>query len=350
MRAPSKAKAGKGTRRKPPEGLPEHLLARLPEEAARRIALSLLDEAAAGCKALLEHDGGREKALHAFRVGLRRLRSNVRAYRPWLEGSLGKPWRRLLRRLARATTAARDADVQIEEVQKLTAALGGPESGGLARLVKRLSARQRRGYERAKAAAREFAAMQQRLRARLGRLRIDRALDGEMAPRTFAAALGPTLREHTGDLVAQLAGVRGKDAVEAAHGARIAAKRLRYVLEPLAAFLDGTERVIKQLKRLQDHLGEMRDLHLLAREAEQVTHGDESGLKALIAAASARSESLYGELRREHWVVLSTAKRRVLARAGKQLRADVEALARAAEARAGGPPRRSIAAKHLMGK
>jgi CYTH domain-containing protein len=44
-----------------------------------------------------------------------------------------------------------------------------------------------------------------------------------------------------------------------AHRARIAAKRLRYLLEPIRSEVDGVEPLIAKLRDLQDALGELRD-------------------------------------------------------------------------------------------
>jgi CYTH domain-containing protein len=44
-----------------------------------------------------------------------------------------------------------------------------------------------------------------------------------------------------------------------AHRARIAAKRLRYLLEPIRSEVDGVEPLIGKLRELQDALGELRD-------------------------------------------------------------------------------------------
>jgi CHAD domain-containing protein len=80
--------------------------------------------------------------------------------------------------------------------------------------------------------------------------------------------------------------------VRALHDLRIAAKRLRYVLE-----LTGPDAPIKQLKRLQDVLGEIHDcdvqlppLRALAREAPE---REAVGLRTLAIRLATRRAELY---------------------------------------------------------
>ncbi|HEY9420766.1 MAG TPA: CHAD domain-containing protein, partial [Thermoanaerobaculia bacterium] len=63
-----------------------NLLARSPEEGARLLALSFLDQARAARPRLA--DPSDSEALHDFRVALRRLRSCLRAYRSFLDESV----------------------------------------------------------------------------------------------------------------------------------------------------------------------------------------------------------------------------------------------------------------------
>jgi CYTH domain-containing protein len=65
--------------------------------------------------------------------------------------------------------------------------------------------------------------------------------------------------------------------VEAAHQARIAVKRLRYLVEPLRAQLPEARAVIKSLKRLQDRLGKLHDMHMLESEIAKVAEGVATG-------------------------------------------------------------------------
>ena len=53
------------------------------------------------------------------------------------------------------------------------------------------------------------------------------------------------------------------------HAARIAAKRLRYLAEPLAPWIDSARRPVELLKALQDLLGELHDGQLLAAHVAQ---------------------------------------------------------------------------------
>jgi CHAD domain-containing protein len=93
--------------------------------------------------------------------------------------------------------------------------------------------------------------------------------------------------------------------VKALHDLRIAAKRLRYVLE-----LTGPQRTVKQLKGLQDLLGEIHDcdvqlppLRTLARESPE---REARGLRTLAIHFATRRAELY-ERFHQGWPALEQA-------------------------------------------
>ena len=106
----------------------EHL-ERPPEETVRILALSFLEEANDGAKRMEE--GEDPEALHDFRVGLRRLRSCLRAYRSHLKGSVSKKLRNRLKTLASSTNQARDTEVQIAWLEPQTEKLNPKQQIGL---------------------------------------------------------------------------------------------------------------------------------------------------------------------------------------------------------------------------
>ena len=91
--------------------LPQYLLDLPAEEAARLIALALLDRTADAARRLA--DPTDPMALHDFRVAIRRLRSCLQAYRPEIDGSLSRRLRRRLTRLAQITRRSRDLEVHL---------------------------------------------------------------------------------------------------------------------------------------------------------------------------------------------------------------------------------------------
>ncbi|MBR9990099.1 MAG: CHAD domain-containing protein, partial [Gemmatimonadetes bacterium] len=82
----------------------------------------------------------------------------------------------------------------------------------------------------------------------------------------FAAVLAALLRRHADALRARLDSVSGPSEADQAHRARIAGKRLRYLLEPVARIADGAAPLLERLTWLQDALGEVNDANLLARQ------------------------------------------------------------------------------------
>jgi CHAD domain-containing protein/CYTH domain-containing protein len=221
----------------------------------------LLDAAGAAQGRLA--DPADEEALHDFRVALRRLRSIERAFRGQLDDPMAKKLRRRVRDLARATNGARDAEVQLAWVRGRRKGLDREQRVGFTWFVKRLEAQRDREYEASiRAIDAEFPGVDRRVRKWL---RGGRAADVPEGA-TFAAALGELIEEHLEALDGKLDAIHVPEDETAVHQARIAAKRLRYLLELIAAEIGAAEEAVTRLKSLQDVLGELHDRQVLDHE------------------------------------------------------------------------------------
>lgn len=263
--------------------LPEDLLDRPAAEAARLLVLARsarLREAMAACEA------GGEEALHDLRVELRRVRSALRSWAPWLEGSVRPRHRRRLSRLQRATGEARDAEVGAAQVRDLCGELDTPGREAAQWLAGHLEARARhalRGLQRE--VLRPLARQLARLERRLSTYPVAVA-PGPVARERFAPVLAAQLRAHGAALTAALAAVEGAHDAAGAHAARIEGKRLRYLLEPLVGRLPAAAAALAELKRVQDALGALQDA--VALEAQVMAaraQGDPAHGEALAALA-----------------------------------------------------------------
>jgi len=271
------------------------LLDRPAVQGAGAVALAYLDDATAAAVRL--GDSSDREALHAFRVAIRRLRVTVRAY-PGIHESVPKKQRRRLRKLARATNAARDAEVQIEWFNERSARFTAAQRAALAPFRARLRARRR--AERAQAQQklqRWFGKLEHKLRRRLTALQSDAGR--HEAP--FRAVAAATLVRHAGELDARLAEVTQSTDADQLHATRIAAKRVRYLLEPLEPGLPDVAPLVERLKRLQDLFGTLTDAHEL-----DVALQDE-GAAAAAATAVLHSDvaSSFDQLRDQHGAAAS---------------------------------------------
>lgn len=240
----------------------ETLLERPPEEGARVLALGLLDEAA-GALARLEQ-GDDPEALHDFRVAVRRLRSSLRAYSGKLETKVVDTALRRLKSLGSQSGGARDLEVQAEWLRAHAHELRPTHQRDLRWLASRLESRKRHAYEGiTDGLAAEFERASHGLREMLGAYRALIRLDGAAPAETLSDTTADLVREHTAVLRRRLQAIDSSDADAAAHRARIEVKRLRYLLEPLVGWIDAGKPLLKQLKGLQDLLGELHDLHML---------------------------------------------------------------------------------------
>ncbi|OLC37239.1 MAG: hypothetical protein AUH81_06605 [Candidatus Rokubacteria bacterium 13_1_40CM_4_69_5] len=241
---------------------PTGLLARPAPAAAALVGLTLLDEARAACGRLDAPEDA--EALHDFRVALRRLRTVLRSFRPELGDAVAKKLQRRLRDVTRATSAGRDAEVQLAWVRSHRPEPGRRSGPGLPWLLTRLEDRQNRAYvDIRQEIPPEFRQIERRVRRGLNAALVD-ASPGAPA---FAAATGRLLREQTAMLEQELETARSTRDQDAVHAARVAVKRLRYLLEPIAAERPPRAgALVELLKRLQNVLGELHDLQVLLAE------------------------------------------------------------------------------------
>ena len=242
--------------------LPPDLLNRSPEESSRLVALSYLDEIDGAERRL--RDAQDPEALHDLRVGLRRLRSCLRAYRDWLRGSVSGKMRKRLGELAQATGLGRDIEVQLTWLRTQQGQIEPQEVQGFFWFTGRQEGRKLDLFAPATAdVARRFARTEVRLGRRLGVLRIEVRNDNARKPVTFGQVTGELIVEQGARLHRDLLGVRDAASVEDAHRARIAVKRLRYLLEPVARSNRRVRAIVPRLKLAQDLLGEHHDMHVL---------------------------------------------------------------------------------------
>jgi len=178
-----------------------------------------------------------------------------------------KRQRRRLRDLGDRTNAGRDAEVQLAWLREQEPALGPREQHGWSWLVSRLDARRTSEYDETLGQVRaDFPAIARRLRGRLEeyRARVPRA--GQPAEVRFTGAAADALAAAAAEFAERLAAVRDAGDPAPPHAARIAAKRVRYVLEPVADRAPGGASLVRRLKSLQDLLGEFNDCHVLEAE------------------------------------------------------------------------------------
>jgi CHAD domain-containing protein len=260
------------------------LLRRPPEEGARLIALRQLEAALAARERLSDPDDG--EALHDLRVALRRLRSTLASYRPFLAGSLGKKKRRRLRDLAATTGPGRDAEVQLAWVRSQLPTLTTAQRSGAAWLLARTTRRMEEGYAEAhEALERQLPKLAEAIRGRLSTYSTEVHLEPESPRPTFAAATGEILVERIGELRRELEAIEGSGDEERGHEARITAKRIRYLIEPLLDEMPEIAPLVKRFKALQDLLGELHDAHVFEAAAGEAVEAA-AAERARLALAS----------------------------------------------------------------
>ncbi|MCK8787466.1 CHAD domain-containing protein [Roseomonas sp. NAR14] len=238
-------------------------------EAALAVALGHLVEVLLAQQPLAQLAAGPE-GVHQMRVGLRRLRSVLKAFRPAVDGPALRAFDAGLQALARLLGPARDWDVFLGGMAAdLAAALPGGAAG-----EPRLAALLRAG-EAAREAA--YAALREALDGEAFRRLMLEALalllerrwrDGAAEDAALPERLAAPVRRHAARVLERRWRRLRRDAaeietmpVEALHALRLEGKRLRYPAELFAALWPGraTARFLRRLSALQEALGLAND-------------------------------------------------------------------------------------------
>ena len=253
---------------------PDDLLGRPAPQAVAQIGLTLLEVTRAALGRLEERSD--TEALHDFRVGLRRLRSTFRTFRADVDDIVPKKVRNRLRDLMQETSGARDAEVLVAWIEKEAPELARGKRAGIPWFLAQLAEQRDAAYEKIlHDVPARFGRVERRLRKTLAVSAKAGAGAAEGPPLAIRAA--GLLAEYAAVLEQELASVRSSRDEEATHAARITAKRLRYLLEPLP--LPEARKALTHLKALQNLLGDLHDLHVLAAKlADSV--GDAAAARA----------------------------------------------------------------------
>jgi hypothetical protein len=130
-----------------------------------------------------------------------------------------------------------------------------------------------RGREQLKPLSRRlrtrFPALRRELSRGLSWYPVPVSLDGPVALEPAGGVIARRIEELNQDFLIALDSIHSISDDGEVHRARIAAKRLRYLLEPLADELDAGESV-ECLKRFQDILGELHDSHVFSGELQDL--------------------------------------------------------------------------------
>ena len=216
-----------------------------------------LAEASAAAVALRRTPGG--KALHDYRVSLRRFRRAVRVFAPAADGSAGGGSLQLPARLRSLLSAARDGSVWLAQVERWCArdGRGGPRDLRYLHGLRCSLRRRQAALGRAVAAGRlssALAAVERSMPRILARV----AEPGEDA----AAFAARTLRRALRRLARQTVDIVRPDDW---HALRRRVRRTRYLAEFLAPHLAPSgARIEEELHRASDALGTVHDMDVAA--------------------------------------------------------------------------------------
>lgn len=261
-------------------------------DAFRSIARSCLSQILGASEALRREPG--VEAVHQTRVGLRRLRTALKIFRPALQDERMDAIQSEARWAAAELGDARSLDVfYAEGFQPRSAGLS--DAKGADRYGAQINAARKVAYDRALAAVAS---------ERFARLLLDVAFwmedgdwrrDGLLAPiGPFAAETLAELRQSVRKDGADLSGLNQ----DKRHKLRLRAKRLRYATQFFElAFSDGDakrrRRFIRALKALQERLGKLNDIATVEAVAHRSLEGARSPALAFAAG------QIVGEIRSE---------------------------------------------------
>jgi CHAD domain-containing protein len=235
---------------------------------------------------------------HQLRVGLRRLRTAFRLFRPVLGGAALDPLESEAQWLGREAGRLRDLDVAVEDIvaEEIAAEHPDPGLGPLAAGLERRRRAERAALERTVAGPRAGRFLLDLAELTAARLWLDAEDYGQTAR---LARPAEALAADALDSAMKKAEKRAKKiarlSIEERHELRKSLKRLRYTVEFLAPLFEG-DRVkpfLKKLKALQDLFGALNDAAMaeaLFRDTDGPAGGSVDAARAAGVVIGARRE------------------------------------------------------------
>ncbi|MBT9493281.1 MAG: CHAD domain-containing protein [Paucibacter sp.] len=249
------------------------------EQGFAQIAASCLTQVAGNQAGLV--GGAEPEFVHQMRVGLRRLRSALSLFKPWI--TLPDALAKEMTWLGQALGAARDAEVlATSTLPKLLRA--GADKQELLDLQPAAAAEAQR--RRREAAAAVDSARYRRLILRLTRWLKSKGWraasicpEGLSEPLAFASTR--LLRRRLKKVKALTLVLQTQASAENRHALRIAVKKLRYASEFLSAFASAKARArLARLSALQELLGQLNDAEVAQRRLQALAQAQPALLEA----------------------------------------------------------------------
>jgi CHAD domain-containing protein len=244
------------------------MLARPAALVVLQSAIAMIDEARDTAITLLHARDDDPEAVHDFRVAVRRLRSWLQLWSEELDVVVSRRQRRRIRDLAHATGPARDLQVHLEWLRGEEASATGRALADVERAISDLVARRPDAMGDVRWAAKRFIRMHVKLSRRLSARSAE--LEDSEHGATFGVALAEQVETTANAFRDRLATVRGAARDEELHLARIAAKRLRYLVERAEHAVVGAPAMVRDLKQFQDLAGDAHDVHVFSRELRTI--------------------------------------------------------------------------------
>jgi len=215
-----------------------------------------------------EIDGVRKaediECIHDMRVATRRMRSALALFENYLPGKSSKKWNKRMRSVTRALGTARDADVQMDFLQKFFDSLTESRyRPGIQRLILRLRQNRESAQEKVMRAMDqlELSGVLEEMGGTLRRIRVRARMNhvDENSPYVYQQAyLAISLRLE--DMLAYETYVSQPERMEELHAMRIASKRLRYTMEAFDPLYPGDfKQSLKTVRKVQTMLGDIHD-------------------------------------------------------------------------------------------
>ncbi len=240
--------------------------------------------------------GGDPRSVHEARAAIRRVRSDLRVFKRFLDADWAKKLRAELGWFAQSLGAVRDSDVLMERIEELSVRLPDDDRGAFDLVIRPL------GAARSAAYGRLAVTMEGERYGALRRQILEASHAARVAPRAEqhpGAALYDCVRSSWRKLARRVDALGRNPSDDDLHRVRISAKRCRYAVEAIEPFAKRrARRFLRRVARLQDILGELHDVSV---ERTRLRNAMTSDSAAFVAGELAGLDVVARERARKAW-------------------------------------------------